>query len=119
MTKGMLFGFLLLFVGSWGGCATQGIAVRPQVAAVIAVAGPVEATEEDELRAYAPEQYLAGQAGHGLAGDLDLSASCGCAETSGSGPGSGSGPSGGPGVEHKQAARVRIIVQMPQLPAKR
>ncbi len=111
------YGLLFIFVvsGLHAGCATGTFEVRSQVAAVIEAAGPVVATEEDELAAYAPEEYLAGQAGHGLAGDLDLSASCGCAETSGSGPAGSSGPAGGPGVEHKQSARLRVIVKMPQL----
>jgi hypothetical protein len=114
MRKGGM-GLLVLVVGLFVGCATRALEVRSSVAAVIEAAGPVEATEEDELAAYAPEQYLAGQAGHGLGGDLDLSASCGCAETSGNGPAGSSGPAGGPGVEHKQTAHLRVIVKMPQL----
>ncbi len=116
--KAGVLGLLFVVAGFSVGCATGGTTVRSQVAVMISAAGPVEATEEDELAAYAPEQFLAGQAGHGLAGDLDLSASCGCAETSGSGPTGSGGPAGGPGVEHKQTARLRVIVKLPQLPAK-
>ncbi len=106
---------LALTVGA-GGCATSRAPLAPAVSAVVLTAGPVAAIEDDELRAYAPEQYLAGLAGHGLGGDLDLSASCGCAETSSSGPTGSGGPAGGPGVEHKQTARLRVIVNLPTPP---
>jgi uncharacterized protein YceK len=106
----------LVVVAGVGGCATSRASLVPEVGAVVQVAGPLSATEDDELRAYAPEMYLAGLAGHGLGGDLDLSASCGCAETSSSGPTGASGPSGGPGVEHKQTARLRVIVNLPTVP---
>lgn len=95
------------------GCATAKVTLKPHLSAVAELTGPVEATEDDELRAYDPAKFLAGLAGHGLGGDLDLSASCGCAETSSSGPSGGSGPGGGPGVEHKQTARLRVIVTLP------
>ena len=113
----MAIGLWVVLTAVIVGCATQSLDLGPHLAAAIAAAGTVEATADDELAAYAPEQFLAGQAGHGLGGDLDLSASCGCAETSGGGPSTSGGPGGGPGVEHKQPARLRVIVLMPQLPS--
>ena len=119
MSRWLNIGVGVLCVALLAGCATQSQELRPHLAAAIAAAGSVEATADDDLAAFAPEQFLAGQAGHGLGGDLDLSASCGCAETSGGGPSGSGGPGGGPGVEHKQPARLRVIVLMPQLPGSR
>jgi hypothetical protein len=110
-----VIGLCLMLICVSTACAT--VSAGPDLKAVdgLGWSGPIEPVEDDRLRAYAPEEYLAGLAGHGVGGDLDLSAACGCAESGSSGPGSGGGPSSGPGVEHKQTSRLRVIIVVPEV----
>jgi len=92
--------------------ATNVLHADAELALVLAEVSPEVPDEQDRLRAYSPELYLTGQAGHGVGDDLDLSASCGCAETSSSGSTSSGGPGSGPGVEYKPKGTLRVHVRL-------
>lgn len=110
MRLGSVMAVCLLFAGLCG-CAHERGALDRELSSVVAGIGPVEVEEEDELRAYSPELYLTGLAGRGVGDDLDLSASCGCAESGSSGPMTSSGPGSGPGIEHK-LSKLRVIIHL-------
>jgi len=81
-----------------------------EIRAVMVTVGPISPDTEDELNAYAPTRYLTELAGRGVEGDVDLSASCGCAESTGSGPGVSSGPGVTPTIDHKKKAILRAKI---------
>jgi len=108
--------FLLLLVCLLA--ASCGAHMRPgptsEIHLVAERTGPLQPSAEDEMKAWAPERYLTQTAGHGVAGDLDLSAACGCADTSSSSGSGQSGPSVSPGVEHARPAVLKVNIVLPE-----
>ena len=93
------------------GCAHAPAAVDPEIMRVVEAVGPVEPTEDDELRAYSLAEYLGMEAGKGVSGGgLDLSASCGCADVSAASGPSGGGPGVAPDIDYLKTSKLKVKV---------
>ena len=87
------------------------VAVDADIARLVKAVGPVESTQDDELRAYSLAEYLGMEAGKGVSGGgLDLSASCGCADISASSGPSGGGPGIAPDIEYGNKSKLKVKV---------
>jgi len=86
------------------------VPLDPDLTLVVERSGPVAPDRDDELRAYAPVQYLTETAGRGVEGNVDLSASCGCADVGSASSGPGGGPGTGPDVDYGKKANVEVKV---------
>ncbi len=85
--------------------------VDPEIVRIVKAVGPVEPTDDDELRAYSLAEYLGMEAGKGVSGGgLDLSASCGCADVSAASGPSGGGPASGPDIGYVNPSKLNVKV---------